>query len=154
MYLHKLEPDFLGKLLLQTEKRADESPQFAKALVAGAKSLNDHWNGILEIARGIADTPGIQVPETAVPERTLEMDEGTKVVVIGVAWVRCLVLRLGLGVHARLRQAATAAIARAVRDCGGAHLSGRESGDAVLEGHHTGRVGGECTATRVDGYQA
>jgi hypothetical protein len=37
---------------------------------------------------------------------------------------------------------------------GGAHLSWRESGDAVLEGHHTGQVGGECTATRGDGYQA
>jgi hypothetical protein len=35
-----------------------------------------------------------------------------------------------------------------------AHLSWRESGDAVLEGHHTGRVGGQCTATRGDGYQA
>ena len=31
---------------------------------------------------------------------------------------------------------------------------GVESGDAVLEGHHTGRVGGQCTATRDVGYQA
>ena len=45
-------------------------------------------------------------------------------------------------------------IAGAVRDRGGAHLSWREAGDAVLEGHHTGRVGGQCTATRGDGYQA
>ena len=51
-------------------------------------------------------------------------------------------------------EAATTAIAGAVRDRGGAHLSWRESGDAVLEGHHTGRVGGQCTATRGDGYQA
>ena len=34
------------------------------------------------------------------------------------------------------------------------HLSWRESGDTVLEGHHAGRVGGECTATRSDGYHA
>jgi hypothetical protein len=30
----------------------------------------------------------------------------------------------------------------------GAYLSWRESGDAVVEGHHPGRVGGQCTAPR------
>jgi hypothetical protein len=37
---------------------------------------------------------------------------------------------------------------------GAAIQSWRESGHAVFEGHHTGRVGGQCTATRGVGYQA
>jgi hypothetical protein len=43
-----------------------------------------------------------------------------------------------------LRQAATPAIAGAIRDCRGAHVSGRQSGDAVLEGHYTGRAGDQA----------
>jgi hypothetical protein len=53
--------------------------------------------------------------------------------------------------HARVRQAATTAIAGAVRDCRGAHVSWRQSGDAVLEGHYTGRAGCECGVARVNG---
>ena len=49
--------------------------------------------------------------------------------------------RIRMARRAGVCQAATAALARAIRDCRGAHLARHEPGDAVLAGHHPGPSG-------------
>jgi hypothetical protein len=50
--------------------------------------------------------------------------------------------------------AATPAVARATRIVDARTSRGVSRSDAVPEGHRTGRVGGQCAATRGDGNQA
>jgi hypothetical protein len=56
--------------------------------------------------------------------------------------------RIHMARLARLRQAATGAIAQTIRDCRGRHVARHESGDAVLGSNHAGRVGGNARCAR------
>ena len=84
-YVRKLEPDFAGQLLMQTEKRAAESPQFAKALAEAAKSLNAQWDSLLETTGDISEAAGIKLPQSATPHGTIAMSDTWKHILVAAA---------------------------------------------------------------------
>lgn len=53
-FLGRLEPDFLGELLVQTEARAAENSSFARRLDGAARSLDQELKGMNDLARQAA----------------------------------------------------------------------------------------------------
>jgi hypothetical protein len=64
--ISKLEPDFLGQLLISAEERRSEEPEFAKSIERARKELDHHTRDLKELARELdlksLATPGAEVP--------------------------------------------------------------------------------------------